>query len=301
MIEIRAAVTDEDLEAWRCVRAAVVPNELVTPVEALRRDLADGRLYVLAVLGDEVVGSGAAGRSNLGGGSLMPRVLEPWRRRGIGSLLLGVLADHAVASGYTEAGGVVDDPGSLEFALRFGFREFGRQIEQARALDGSEQPPEAPDGIELVSLADRPELQEASFEALAVSAAEMPTPRPMEMARTFWDEELVPVGAGTFLALEAGDIVGCAGFLVDPDDPSRAENTLTAVRRDQRGRGIARALKEHALAWAAASGVTEVYTWTQDVNVPMLHLNRRLGYLDRLSCVGVRGPLPLPVAAETAV
>jgi mycothiol synthase len=84
-----------------------------------------------------------------------------------------------------------------------------------------------------------------------------------------------------------------AGLLDDEDHPERAENLLTAVRRDLRGRGIARALKRHALRSAADRGLTEVYTWTQTGNEAMQQLNRSLGYVDRDVIVNVRAPLPL--------
>ena len=81
-----------------------------------------------------------------------------------------------------------------------------------------------------------------------------------------------------FLALHDGEVVGCAGLGLDPDEPTRAENSLTAVRRDWRGRGLAVHLKQRTLAWAADHGITEVYTWTQDGNGAMRTLNTRLGY-----------------------
>ncbi|WP_425464540.1 GNAT family N-acetyltransferase [Nocardioides eburneiflavus] len=78
--------------------------------------------------------------------------------------------------------------------------------------------------------------------------------------------------------LHDGEVVGCAGLGLDPDQPTRAENGLTAVRADWRGRGLAVHLKLLTLAWAADHGITEVYTWTQDGNAAMRALNTRLGY-----------------------
>ena len=45
-----------------------------------------------------------------------------------------------------------------------------------------------------------------------------------------------------------------------------AEHGLTVVRRDRRGRGIARALKLAQLHWASQRGVVELVTWTQRGN-----------------------------------
>ncbi len=67
-----------------------------------------------------------------------------------------------------------------------------------------------------------------------------------------------------------------------------------AVRRDRRGEGIAVALKRHTLAFAAAHGIREVYTWTQRGNAAMRALNERLGYVARMESVSLVARLPLP-------
>ena len=105
------------------------------------------------------------------------------------------------------------------------------------------------------------------------------------------DEATLP--AGSFVALAGGEVVGCAGLMLDPDRPDRAEHSLTAVRRDRRGHGVAKALKQATIAWAAENGIHELYTWTQRGNEPMQRLNERLGYVVRSRCWTVRGPVPL--------
>jgi GNAT superfamily N-acetyltransferase len=113
------------------------------------------RLLLLAELDDELAGSGLASRSEMAGlGSLAPRVLPEARRPGVGTALLEALAAHLAALGFSEANALVDDAGSLAFAERFGFREVDRQVEQVRTI-GREEPPRVPDGVELVSLAER--------------------------------------------------------------------------------------------------------------------------------------------------
>jgi mycothiol synthase len=79
----------------------------------------------------------------------------------------------------------------------------------------------------------------------------------------------------------------------DDDRPDRAEHSLTAVRRDWRGLGVAKALKRATIAWAAESGIRELYTWTLCGNEPTRRLNERLGYVVRSRCRTVRGPVPL--------
>jgi GNAT superfamily N-acetyltransferase len=84
-----------------------------------------------------------------------------------------------------------------------------------------------------------------------------------------------------------------AGLIRDPDRPDRAEQALTAVRRDFRGRGLARALKEATIAWASEHGLREIYTWTQTGNENMQAVNERLGYVARTVSISMRRPLPL--------
>jgi hypothetical protein len=59
MIELRAAQSDEDLEAWASVKSAVAPNQPVT-AEQLRTSYEEGRLLLLAEAGGEPVGCIAA-------------------------------------------------------------------------------------------------------------------------------------------------------------------------------------------------------------------------------------------------
>ena len=291
MIELRPCETNDDLEAWRQVRIAVLPNERCETVEWIGRSLTPERLYMLAELDGALAGSGLAGRSDLGGAGLHPRVL-PWaRRRGVGTALLLALAEHAAGCGFDEAGTIVNDAGSLAFAERFGFREVDREVEQVRTI-GDEPAPPVPGGIELVAVADRPELWRAAYDPLALQAfADMALDRPLRVSLEQWERDWLSWPEAMFLAVAGGEVVGCAGLERDADDPGRAENALTAVRRDRRGEGIASALKRVTLAFAAANGVREVYTWTQQGNDEMRRLNEHLGYVTRSECIRVRAPL----------
>jgi mycothiol synthase len=294
VIEIRQAHSDADLEAWRRVRIAVLPNERCASVEELRRMATPESLYVLAAVDGELAGSGFAGRSDLGGGVLIPRVLPEARRGGVGTALLRASAAHLEDVGYETAGSMVEDEGSLAFAERFGFRETGRQVEQVRAIRRDEPLRRVPDGVELVSLAARPDLFRRTYDELALQAFEdMPTPTAISITPEIWEREWLSWPEGSFVALAGDELVGCAGLIRDDDRPDRAENSLTAVRRDWRGRGLARALKETVIAWASANGLTEVYTWTQTGNDGMRAVNEKLGYATRDVSINVRAPLPL--------
>ena len=101
VIAVRRAESDADLEAWRRVRIAVVPNERAQTVDELREAPTPTQLYLLAELDGRVAGSGVAGRSDLAGqGFLAPRVLPEARRRGVGTALLRELAEHVQRLGF---------------------------------------------------------------------------------------------------------------------------------------------------------------------------------------------------------
>jgi len=292
-IEIRVAETDADLEAWRRVRIAVLPDERCASVEWMRNSMTPERVYLLAELDGVVAGSGLGGRSSFGYAGLHPRVLPDFRRRGVGTALLRALAAHAVEHGFEQAGTNVDDPGSLAFAERFGAGEVDRQIEQVRDV-GVEPAPVVPDWLQIVAVAERPELWPAAYEPLALQAfADMATYRPVLVTREQWEREWLAWPEGMFVGLVDGEIVGCAGLERDDDDALRAENALTAVLRGWRGRGIATALKLTTLAVAAEHGIRQVYTWTQTGNEDMRALNERLGYRYRNVSITVRADLPL--------
>jgi GNAT superfamily N-acetyltransferase len=292
-MELKACVTDDDYAAWRQIRIAVVPGERCDTVAEMRTQDSANRLMMLAVLDGTVVGSGVADRSDsAGGGFVAPRVLADYRRRGIGSALLHPLADHVAALGFPELRSMVDDPESLAFAEHFGFVERDRQIEQVRAI-GDEQPPSGlPAGVEVITLDQQPELWAACFDTFGQQAlADFAVFQPLEISAEQWNGSWA--GDPMFLALYDGEVIGCAGLDRDTDRPDRGENALTAVRRDWRSRGIASHLKRRTLQWAADNGLSELYTWTQAGNSPMLQLNEHLGYVTGQTSITVSRPLPL--------
>jgi GNAT superfamily N-acetyltransferase len=163
-----------------------------------------------------------------------------------------------------------------------------------RAVTADEPWPEVPDGIEVITVAERPELFSRLYHELALQAFEdMPTPRPIEITLEQWETEWLNWPEATFVALAGAEVVGMAGLNHDADQRDRAENTLTAVRRDWRGRGLARVLKETATAWASAHSIREIYTWTQTGNENMRAVNERLGYITRHTSISIRRALPL--------
>jgi mycothiol synthase len=291
-ITLRPVESDADYAAWRQVRIAVVPGERCDTVAQLRRDASPRRLLLLAARGGDVVGSGLADRSQTAGGFIEPRVLPGFRRQGIGSLLLRALAGHVGRLGWPTIQAHADDPASLAFAERFGFTEIDRQIEQIRPIGAEPLPPGPPPGVEVACLRDRPGLWAACFEGFGRQVlADFALDNPIRVSQEEWAASWA--GDPMFLALHDGEVIGCAGLDLDPDQAARAEHALTAVRRDWRSRGIGSYLKRRTLHWAASNGLREVYTWTQRGNDQMRRLNERLGYVEGKQSITVSRSLPI--------
>jgi GNAT superfamily N-acetyltransferase len=300
-IDVREATSDTDLEAWRRVRMTVLPDERCKSVAEMRAMATEETVYLVATLDGALAGSGLGGRSDYHYAGLHPRVLPDMRRRGVGTAILHALVDHAVRLGFTEAGTSVADDGSLDFAERFGFAEVDRQLEQVRTV-GDEPWPVVPDGIRVVTVAERPELWRAAYDPLALEAfADMATYRPIVVTATQWERDWLSWPEARFIALAEDAIVGFAGLDADEDDAKRAEQALTAVLRPWRRRGVATLLKQMTLAFAAANGVRRVSTWIPAADTGTWTLNARLGFVPGATSITVRASLPIPGLTSEAV
>jgi GNAT superfamily N-acetyltransferase len=294
MIEVRRAESDADFEGWARVKRAVLPNESAWTPRQFRDRTRPDRLVLVAELDCEVVGAGLGGRSDdPERGYVAPRVHPDARRRGVGIALLEPLVEFVDSLGLERLSGQVTDAGSKAFAERFGFVESDRQVEQVRRLDGEIALDPLPDGIEVVTVADRPELLEAAYplardEGYTDLALEGSISIPLD--EWLHDEATLP--EGSFVALADGVIVGYSG-LMRHDNEGVAEDGLTVVRRVWRRRGLGKALKQRELAWARDAGLLEVVTWTQSGNDSMRAVNERLGYEYRDVAITMSASLPL--------
>ena len=288
---IRRAETDADLAAYCDVWNAITPrepNELEDVKRRLERQ--PERLYLVALEGDEVVGLGFCGPSQSPERTaIVVCVLPEHRRRGIGSELLDRVVAHAAQLGRPQISGMVfeDDPDSIAWVTNRGFEESQRQVELSREVGPREAEPNPPDGIELVELDES--RHEEAYEVWAECYPDMPVspPIPAPTYEEWLDEEVS--GPVTFLALDAGRVVGAAALMERVD--GLAEHGLTAVLRSHRGRGIATALKQALIHWAGEHGFRELTTWTQDGNAAMQAVNLKLGYRPRPAVINVSRPL----------
>jgi mycothiol synthase len=290
---IRAVESAADLEAWVAVKNAVVPNEPVTAAQVRNSD-EEGRVLLLAGERGVITGCAIAAPSSFGGRSFIAvRVLPEFRGRGIGRALFDACAAHARSLGRDGVNAFVyaDEPHSIAFAESLDLTNVDYQLEQVRAI-GDEHPFES--AIELRALgADREALLERVWVEVAVQAYEdMPLPGEVTYKRDIFLREEATRPDGSFVALEGDAIVGYAGLVEHANGDAIAEHGLTAVRRDRRRRGIARALKRAQLHWAAQNEIAELVTWTQQGNEGMQALNHSLGYVDASKVITFQGPLP---------
>ena len=222
------------------------------------------------------------------------------RRRGAGSALLARAAGWALQHGATELDVEVpeDDARSLAWAERRSFREVGRDSLMVLALEGIDAPdPAPPEGIELVTWAERPDLIRGIYEVAREASVDIPGNEDDDIGS--FEEWLSRDMQGssdrpeaTFVALAGDEVVGFAKFSIG-GDRERAFHDLTAVQRKWRGQGIAAALKRCQIAWAKESGYSRLETFNEERNEPIRRLNARHGYRLQPGHITVRGPIPI--------
>jgi mycothiol synthase len=302
-LHVIAATSRADFEDCTAINNQVSPHMPVTAEQiehALTSREPRSRLF-LARVGGTAAGSGYVSPSSAGPHALyaMVRVVPEFRGRGIGRALYAALSDHGRELGREWLWGRVrdDDTETLTIVLAHGFTETGRQ--PMVAVDPRRAPPRArplPEGVEIVSLADRPELARAAWEVEREAVQDVPAPEPLTsesferwLAHNLEGPAALP--AGSFVALVDGEVVGHTGLAALLARPRSAENLFTGVHRAWRGRGIATALKQAQIAWARAHGYEWIQTENDEPNALMRRVNARLGYKPVAGSILVRGPL----------
>ena len=209
--------------------------------------------------------------------------------------MLAELGGRALKAGRSELEGEVveSDLESQQYLERRGYRVVGGEKVVALDLTALEpEPAQVPPGVEIVALADRPELADALYAVGIEAAADIPGNagdmsyeqwRAIELDRPTRRRDLL------FVAVADGEPIG----YVSMDDNGRdGYNGLTAVRRAWRRRGIATALKRTQIAAAKLAGFERLITGSEERNLPMRTLNAKLGYRPEpsRSTLTMRGP-----------
>jgi GNAT superfamily N-acetyltransferase len=301
VLEIRV-IDERDLARWVAVTSAAT-NEADTAEGYLDwRRQAHETAWLLASDGKEDVGAaiGIGGWHSPEGVARGSVAVAPeFRRAGVGSALLDALSVWARDLGYVDLMGPVKetDDVSLAWARRRGFVEIGRNSILALDLTCAMQPTvHAPDGIEVVSWAERPDAAAGMYAVALEAYPDVPGEEDAEVAPF---EEWLAMdmqGAGdrpeaTFVALAGDDVVAYAKLSLSLARPTVAMHDMTGVLRAWRGRGIARALKAAEIAWAMENGYERLETQNEERNEPIRRLNERYGYVVEPGSVTVRGPI----------
>ena len=74
------------------------------------------------------------------------------------------------------------------------------------------------------------------------------------------------------------EMVGLTEPALVDDDPTAISQSMTGVRSDYRGRGIATALKAASAIWAVINGYVSIRTNNAQSNAGMLAVNDRIGF-----------------------
>lgn len=107
---------------------------------------------------------------------------------------------------------------------------------------------------------------------------EAPTRKDFEVYRKYFDlPEFLPEAVQ--VAIYGGEWRGFSELGGSEANPRYLYNGFTAVGAELRGKGVATALKVENLIWAKEGGYTEIKTWNNSLNAPMLAVNTKLGFV----------------------
>jgi GNAT superfamily N-acetyltransferase len=301
-IEVRSPVGDDELQAGLDVVAAVQPDRASDLEEVKRwRSIMPGGLDLVGYLDGALVGCAYVGPTigtNREVNIMRADVLPHARRNGVGTALYAELSRHAASRGVRELElwmSVAQTDGKA-FAERRGFRELMRVREVH--LDLTSAPPVAvvpPEGVQIVTLEDRPEVGPGMYEVGLEAIPDMPSVEPLE-AGTYEEWKAFELDTAmlrpdlTSVALAGDEVIGYA-ILTARADGRLGKHRLCGVKRAWRGRGVALALKQQLVASAQASGMERLITENADDNAPMRAVNQRLGYAPAPDIAWMRGPL----------
>jgi mycothiol synthase len=296
------AIHEDELAAWVAVVNATEPEP--ADEEGLIADYADWKRQAPETVWLLAEDAGAAvGAARLTPGWHSPpgvaradvRVLPEARGRGFGSALLDELQRRADSLGAPTLELEVrdDDPQSLAWAERHGFGEVGRSVRLALDLTGIEEPAvEPPDGVEIVTWAERPELVRGIYDVACEAYPDEPGSGDVEMEpfEGWLSQDMQGSGDradAVFVAL-AGDEVAAYAKLAMSVRPGYVMHDMTGVKRSYRGRGIASALKRAEIAWAKREGFRTLETFNDEENAPIRALNDKHGYRPARGSVTLR-------------
>jgi GNAT superfamily N-acetyltransferase len=190
-----------------------------------------------------------------------------------------------------------DDETSIAFAAKRGFREVERNGRMILDLTARQPEPVAPpEGVEIVTWAERPDLVCGIYEVAREAYPDVPGDRDqvMESFEDWLEHDMKGSGDradATFLAVAGDEVVGYSKFSLTAAQPTTANHDMTGVKRTWRRRGVAGSLKRAQIAWAKERGYERLATQNEMRNEPIRRLNKRLAYREAAGRIVMRGPL----------
>ena len=297
MLEIRPCADEVDEAATLAIYNAVWPWSAVTmdEVRSFKSQTLDYGDFIGP--GGSVAVAVMPSRPDVG--FVLLTVLPEHRRQGLGNALYVQASDWLAERDVRRIDARVseDDEESIAFAKRRGFQEIERNRRMVLDLTQLEAPPiDPPDGIEIISWAERLDLAAGIYEVACEAVPDIPGAEDeiMEAFEDWLAHQMQGSGdlpEATFLALAGTEVVGYSKFSLTAAQPTTANHDMTGVKRAWRGRGIAGALKRTQIAWAKDQGYERLATANELRNEPIRRLNKRLGYQEAPGDVIVRGPL----------
>jgi mycothiol synthase len=226
-------------------------------------------------------------------------VAHEHRRRGIGSALYDCASRWVRARGHETAEVWIEDrdAAGIDFATKRGFSEIGREVRVVLDLSTSAPPVASPpDGVEIVSWAERPDVVHGMHEVAVEAFPDIPGEEdsPVPSFEQWLADHMQGAGdraEATFVALHGDEVVGYSKFSLTTAQPTAAHHDLTGVKRAWRGRGIARALKSAQIEWARRNGYERLVTRNEERNTPIRRLNEEFGYKPESARIVMRGPV----------
>ena len=300
-IEITPVEGMEQLERWVALHNEIRPDNPATAdakalVRAHERQRVDLLAYVDGVPVGTAVVTGDVTSHETGRPYMQIDVLHAYRGQGVGDALLRAASDRAREFGHSEltCDADADDAYSLGFLRRRGFVEHARwrELELDLATVG-EDAPDPPTGVEIASLAERPELLEGMYGVAREVYPEL-SGYLRGYAESFVGWQAYTFGAETFLdltllAVTADAVIGYA--TARAYDEKSADSRITVVLPAWRRRGVGRAIMGAQAAAARRAGLRRLIAWVRaDVGPERALLG--LGFRQISEEVEFRGPLP---------
>jgi GNAT superfamily N-acetyltransferase len=294
---------DFDIERVVEITRAIRPDDYVSVAEI--RDwhdaqLRSGRLSAnwLVSVDGSLVGSAYVGQSTwLPPTTMVLFVLvhPDYQGRGFGREILERAEATATEGGAEALLGWAERavPRTMQFLERAGFREVDREWESTLDLSRCDIAElqqlvdrATSSGVRIVSAgslaADRADWKHDLHRLYTDIEMDVPTRHPVQRM-PFDDFNALSLGRqfladGFFVALDGNQLVGLTEPTPVDDVAGAISQSLTGVRSDYRGRGIASALKAQTAVWAIKSGYTSIRTENAQSNAAMLAVNDRLGF-----------------------